>query len=440
MQQRFPKVGNYVDELRWPQDENGYDKEAFRIKCFRSYSEYLDDEDPLFYFENADSIVAPAFYATFKEQEIDKLPKYTQVKDFDEMVSEDTMKEAFCLWDGNFEPWEEDYLSPIFPEFMDSAMFTNGRVIKKCDLAMPDTTDIIFLDSKLKHFKIAQNHSRQSNFETYSKTFTVKDLDTNEEFERLSDKAMTKSELNQETFRIMAVKRKIPVKTALKRYDEKSIFRSYSQCRYIKVSPDEFYDVDVDKEENCSFFQLVLNAFYFEQENALIYKEGFGTLPISQTRSLKDLKYRKKKGWSFVKTEYEFLPFIKRKYSLLVKSFVQKKKYAYVLFDFSYISSAAKIIFIRILTALATFPHDLTLRIFSIIWWFVEEMQTTEKEVIENDNNTFKKLIQKLRAPFIRIVSKRIEPPKNIKQFIKLKFNKMKKSIKERYFNKKKKK
>jgi len=440
MDKRFPKTGNYIEEFYWPQDENGYDKEAFRLKCFRSYIEYIDDEDPLFYFENADSILAPAFYAPRKEQEIDKPPKFIQVANFDEVISEDLMKEAFCLWDGNFEASEQEFFSPIFPRHMDSAMFNNGQVVKKRDLFARDITELSY-DIKVTKWKKAQSHAKQTKLETYSKTFSVKDRDTNQEFERLQDKAMPQSELNKEAFDIQTKRRKMGMREALKKYDERAAYRHTVDFPYIKVSPDQAYEVEVDPEENCSFFQLVLNAFYFEEGHVLIYKENYGTIPLHQVRSLKDLKYRKKRGWGFLKPNFKFKSFIKNKYSIFIKSTVQDIKIAYVIFDFSYITSALKVLYIRIASAIKIFyGYELWVFIIKGIFWLA-----IESSLYKQKNKSMKMLIMRIKQTNKKIINTaksiilKTLPPKTIRQKIKLKIISTKKLIKDKFFSRKKK-
>jgi len=435
MDKRFPKVGNYVEEPYWPQDENGYDREAFRLKCFRSYIEYLDDEDPLFYFESANCITAPAFYAPRKEQEIDKPPKFTQVANFDEVISEDLMKEAFCLWDGNFEPSEQAFFSPIFPRHMDSALFNNGQVIKKRDLLARDTTQLSY-DIITTKWKNAQSHAKETNLETYSKTFTVQDINTNQKFERVADKAKPRSEVNRDSFEIQTKKRKMSMREALKKYDERAAYRHLPDLHCIKVDPDQAYEVDVDPEENCSFFQLVLNAFYFEEGHVLIYKEGYATIPLHQVRSLKELKYRKKRGWSYLKPNFEFKSFIKKKYSIFIRSVLQSIKYSYVIFDFSYITSAFKVLYVRIESALKIFyGYELWVFIIKGILWLVDRIKSTEtqEQIDEDTDNAHKKNKQKIITTAKNIILRTL-PPKSVKQRIKLKLSSIEKSMKDKLF------
>jgi len=439
MQNRFPDKGNYVEEYLWPQDENGYDRDAYRIKCFRSYVEYLDDEDPLFYYENSEFITAPAFYAPRKEQEINKPPKFIQIPNYDEVISEELMKESFCLWDGNFEASEQEFFSPIFPRHMDSAMFNNGQVIKMRDIWNRDVTKVSY-DIKLSKWKRAQSHAKSTNFETYSKTFPVKDRETGEYFDRLSDKAMMESDFNMKNFGIQTLRRKITARKALKMYDERAAYRHLADYKYIKISPDQTYDLEKDSEENCSFFQLVLNAFYFEEGNYLIYKEGYATIPLHQVRSLKELKYRKKRGWSFLKPNFKFKSFIKKKYSIYIKSVIQGVKVSYVIFDFTYITSALKVIYVRIESAFKiVYGYEIWVFIIKAILWLIDRVKSTEEEIEKAEVDAHNSNKQKILNCAKRIIIKTMKP-KTIVQSIRVKINKMKKSIKDKYFTRKKRK
>ena len=430
MKERFVAGKNYVEEKRFPQAENGFDQEAFRLKSFTPFKEYIKQNDPWFYFENAHFIVAPCFYAPSKEQEADKPAKFIRIKNIEDIIPEDIMKEAFCMYEGAFHPNEDDHW--LLTQ-TDLAMFQKNKFIKRPDWAEAQIKiNHLYLHKKYYSSMLAQSNNLRTRKSGYSDITEVENPQTGELITRHFDKVNKKDETAINNDKNILYKRKIAIKVALKRYDDRASFVAYNQLKYVKVSPDDESEPDdSEDDEKCSFFEYMVRGFYHGEINALIYRKA-QTIPNYQARSLRDLRFRKRKGYSNVKKEFRFVSFFKQKYYSEIDSYVQRIKAAYLHYEFSYIWTAIKIIVNRWFVFASLAPHDIYIGFKGWFNWFVEELKYREEEVEQNIDNSYKKNVKKHKKTLIRIISLKI-PKKPLKENIKKFYRKFKKDMNEKY-------
>lgn len=192
LSERFPKDGsNYKLENIIYNDEFNFKKGEFRVKSFDPYAEYENTDDPIFYFEDADFIVAPAFYAPSAQQEPDKPPKYILVKNSEELISEELMKEAFCMYDGTFDPNTIKHNSgtfffDTFSDDMDYALVRKGMTVHK-DEYYDYNKDPEFLEKKKYYLDLRQCIASLVTLRIFTTFKTVKDKDSDDEFIRITD-------------------------------------------------------------------------------------------------------------------------------------------------------------------------------------------------------------------------------------------------------------
>jgi len=115
---------------------------------------------------------------------------------------------------------------------------------------------------------------------------------------------------------------------------------------------------------------------------------------------------------------------------------LQSIKYSYVIFDFSYITSAFKVLYVRIESALKIFyGYELWVFIIKGILWLVDRIKSTEtqEQIDEDTDNAHKKNKQKIITTAKNIILRTL-PPKSVKQRIKLKLSGIEKSMKDKLF------
>ncbi len=416
LSERFPKDGsNYKYENIIYNDEFNFKKGEFRVKSFDPYAEYENSDDPIFYFEDADFIVAPAFYAPSAQQEPDKPPKYILVKNSEELISEELMKEAFCMYDGTFNPntIKHNYGTDFFAAFsddMDYALVRKGTTVHK-DEYYDYNKDPEFLEKKKYYLDLRQCIASLVTLRIFTTFKTVKDKNSGDEFIRITD-------LNnkRDPEKIRGTRRWIrhndykPLSELMSQQEDRAAILPYAQLKYWKEDHYKENNYATPIPEDASFFQLMLHAFYHYEDNILIYKSDYATVPIYYFRDLDEIRERKEKGFSLEKDTFKFWKFTGAKIAMFFKSCFELSKNWIQGIEVGFYTGAISIIFYRAVIYTYLTVYDLGyvfVKVFKFIFRIkLSDSAEEKKEVreIREENLNLRRLLRAFKDVEISVL------------------------------------